>query len=62
MIMFIKNFLACVVGKVQLKWNVKKSLITKFMSNSDEAFALLVLENGWDEWIKIDAHEHFISK
>jgi len=32
------------------------------MSNSDEAFALLVLENGWDEWIKIDAHEHFISK
>jgi len=20
------------------------------------------LENGWDKWIKIDAHEHFISK
>ena len=62
MIMFVENFLACVVGKVQWKRNVKKNLITKFTTNSDEAFALLVLENGWDEWIKIDAHEHFISK
>ena len=62
MIMFVENFLACVVGKVQWKRNVKKNLITKFTTNSDEAFALLVLENGWDEWIKIDAHEHFFSK
>ncbi len=33
----------------------EKNLIRDFATVSDEAFALLVLENIWDKWIKMDA-------
>ena len=62
MIHFYNNFLSCVVRKNDWKRNVTKQPVPKFTTNSDEAFALLVLENGWDEWIKIEPHEHFILK
>ena len=57
-----REFLGMCCGKSAMEMKCQKNLITKFTTNSDEAFALLVLENGWDEWIKIDAHEHFFSK
>ena len=57
-----QEFLSLCCWESAMEMKHKKNPITKFTSNSDEAFALLVLENGWDKWIKIDAHEHFISK
>jgi len=44
------HFLACVVGKHNWKQQTKIELISQVATISDEAFALLVLENIWDEW------------
>jgi len=62
MITFCDNFLSCVVGKVEWKRKVMKNLVQEIATNSDEGFALLVLENIWDEWSKIDAKEYFFAK
>jgi len=62
MITFCDHFLACVVGKVEWKRKVTKNLVKEIATNSDEGFALLVLENIWDEWSKIDAKEFFFAK
>jgi len=40
----------------------QKNLIREFATVSDEAFALLVLENIWDKWIKMDPLEFFSRK
>lgn len=46
--------LRCVVGKAQWKALLKNgSNISNIVSVSDEAFCLLVLDNGWDRWTKI---------
>jgi len=47
---FCNNFLSCVLGKHHWKWQKKHKLICELATISDEAFALLVLENIWDEW------------
>ena len=39
-----------------------KNLIKEIAANSDAGFALLVLENIWDEWSKFDAKEFFFAK
>jgi len=44
-LVFFNHFLACVVGKHDWKWQTKKELIRQVATISDEAFALLVLEN-----------------
>jgi len=62
MITFCDHFLACIVGKVEWKQKVTKNLIKEIVTNSDEGFALLVLENTWDEWSKFDAKEFFFAK
>jgi len=42
--------------------NSHKNLIKEIARNSDEGFALLVLENIWGEWSKIKAKEFFFAK
>lgn len=44
---FCRNFLSCVVGKVEWKNNCCDKRISELASPSDEAFALLILENVW---------------
>jgi len=39
-----------------------KNLVKEIATNSDEGFTLLVLENIWDDWSKIDAKEYFFAK
>jgi len=46
MIHFYDNYLYCVVRKNDWKRNITKQPVPKFTTNSHEAFALLVLENG----------------
>lgn len=54
--MFCKEVLSCVVGRVL--WNRKKSekLINQIATVTDEAFALLVLENNWESWTYLLDH------
>jgi len=56
---FCNHFLACVVGKHDWKQQTKKELISQVATISDEAFALLVLENIWDEWKDMNVVEFF---
>jgi len=56
---FCNHFLACVVGKHDWKRQTKKELISQVATISDEAFALLVLENIWDEWKNMNVVEFF---
>lgn len=62
MTLFCNQFLACVTGKNDWKQQTKNKLIRDFATVSDEAFALLVLENIWDKWIKMDPLEFFSRK
>ena len=61
MITFCDHFLACIVGKVEWKQKVTKNLVKEIATNSDEGFALLVLENIWDEWTKITKEFFFAN-
>jgi len=61
MITFCDHFLSCIVGKVEWKQKVMKNLVKEIATNSDEGFTLLVLENIWDDWSKIDAKEYFLQ-
>ena len=57
---FIKNFvnylLSAVVGKCVYKSQKHKALVSTYTTISDEAFALIVVENNWERWM--DMHEH----
>ena len=59
MITFCDHFLSCIV---EWKQKVTKNLVKEIATNSDEGFALLVLENIWDEWSKFDVKEFFFAK
>jgi len=56
---FCNNFLSCVIGKHYWKRQKKHKLIRELATVSDEAFALLVLENIWDEWKDMNVVEFF---
>ena len=47
---FVPHILACVVGKVKMRNEKKKRCISDFVTASDEAFALLLWENGSERW------------
>jgi len=57
------HFLPCVVGK---KWWKMQILAGKSVNNvamvSDEAFVLLVLENIWDNMMKVNIDEYYCPK
>ena len=54
---FCDSWLSCVVGENDWKKQRTKKKISEIATASDEAFALLVLENIWDEWIKVPIEE-----
>jgi len=47
-----------------MEWRQKvaKNLVKEIATNSDEGFALLVLDNIWDEWSKLTIKEVFFAK
>lgn len=47
---FCDNFLSQVVGRVQWRDGVTRLEVRELATVTDEAFALLVLENIWDVW------------
>lgn len=47
---FSNSFLSCVVGKMAYKEAVTEGRITEFVTVSNEAYALLYLENSYDQW------------
>jgi len=56
---YFDKFLSCVVGKCKYQDLVKMQPVKEFAMVTNEAFTLVVLENGWEEWIKIDPDSHF---
>jgi len=62
MIVFCDHFLSCIVGKVEWKHQVTHKQIKEFANIMDEAFALLVLENIWDDWINVVTTDYFLPK
>ena len=49
--MFCDRLLQCVVGRRTWKTGIEHMEIRKVATVTDEAFALLLLENSWDRWI-----------
>ena len=48
---FIHYFVSAVVGKTEFKKICCNSLLSNYASVSDEAFAILSLENNYDTWM-----------
>jgi len=46
---FCQEFLSCVVGRLEWKKQIERKRVWEIASASDEAFALLALENIWDD-------------
>ena len=44
------NFLVCVVRDTEWKNTIAEKPILEIATMSDEAFALLTLENNWEKW------------
>ena len=59
MTIFCNWFLSCVTSKHDCKRQTNSELIREFATITDEAFALLVLENIWEGWIKMDPLQFF---
>ena len=51
--LFCDNFLSCVVGKLRYRKLVRGQRMTHVATSSDEAFALLLLENNYDRWLDV---------
>jgi len=58
---FYNHFLSCVVGKCKWKKLVALKKVPLFATVTDEAFALLVLENNCGVWLHEDAKEYFMK-
>ena len=48
---FCVSFLACLVGKIIFNQKVLTEPIANFVTISDEAYALVYLENSYDRWM-----------
>ncbi len=60
MILFCNTFLACVVGKNRWNMQIKHGAkVDAVATVSDEAFALLLLENYWDFMEQVDKKEFY---
>ena len=59
---FLEKFVSCVVGRIEWKRSCKDQPISKIASATDEAFALLVLENIWDSWRDVDPQEYLLKR
>ena len=59
---FIEKFVSCVVGRIEWKRSCKDQPVSKVASATDEAFALLVLENIWDSWRDVDPQDYLLKR
>ena len=48
---FVEYFVSAVIGKTHYKQNSCDKLLSQYAMVSDEAFALLTLENNFDAWV-----------
>jgi hypothetical protein len=55
---FCDEVLSQVVGKLEWKTSRHSRAITQWATTSDEAFAIVLLENSWDLWVEMSEHEH----
>ena len=60
MTVFCDHFLSCIVGEVEWKHQVTHKQVKEFANIMDEAFALLVLENIWDDWINVNTTDYLL--
>jgi len=51
---FAEKFLSCVVGRVAFRRQSANLVLQEFVTKTDEAFALLCIENIYDRFINID--------
>ena len=58
---FVDYLLSAVVGKQIYKSRKHKSLVSTYTSISDEAFALIVVENNWERWVDMHEQKNFKS-
>ena len=49
--LFVEHMVCAVVGKQIFKTRVHKSLLSSFSTVSDKAYALILLENSYDQWL-----------
>ena len=55
---FYKHFIKCITKKTVYEENIQKATTyNDICTVSDEAFALLLLENSWDRWMDIYKHD-----
>ena len=59
---FLEKFVSCVVGRIEWKRSCKDQPVSKVASATDEAFALLVLENIWDSWRDVDPQDYLLKR
>ena len=63
MIVFCDHFLPCVVGKKRWKLQINQGIkLNSIVSVSDEAFALLLLENYWESMHNMDEDDFYKPK
>jgi hypothetical protein len=60
--LFLDSFVSCVVGRMEWKKMCREERISKVASATDEAFALLVLENIWEPWRNVDPMEYLVAR
>lgn len=58
---FFDNYVGAVYGKRDYRTNKLTMLVSEFCTKSDEAFALLCLENNWDRWMDMCRRNDFKS-
>ena len=60
--LFLESFVSCVVGRMKWRNLCHEQRISKIATATDEAFALLVLENIWDAWKEVDPQEYIMAR
>ena len=58
---FATNFLSAVIGRKKFENYCWKHALSKFVTVSDKAFALLTFENNYDCWLSMAVNENWLS-
>ena len=58
---FVSSFVAPVVGKRKFDKTSYKYLLSRYVSVSDEAFALLIFENNYDRWLDMAIKDNWTT-
>jgi hypothetical protein len=56
-ILFFETVVSCIIGKGTWKANAGTKKLSEFITASDEAFGLLLLENSWDVWVTMSENK-----